>query len=190
MEKAVNSKHCKFLNRMAGCVLVLSTVLAGGSLQAADLEQLADRLLIQEVQNRYALAHDLTDPAMYANVFTEDAELMSGDNVIARGRDAMYAIGESDRVRFNAGAEPGERSFGSMRHVITNSVIDITSDSTATAFCYVLTVANEEGVGPQIMSVGRYEDKFEKVGDQWLISQRRIEMDMGNQELARVILGL
>jgi len=77
-----------------------------------------------------------------------------------------------------------------MRHVVTNSVVELTSDTTATAFCYVLTIANEEGVGPQIMSVGRYEDKFEKVDDQWLISQRVIAMDMGNQELAKVILGL
>ena len=186
----MNTQYCNKLNRVSRCVLGLFMVLAAGSTQAADLDQLADRLLILEVQNRYALAHDLTDPAMYASVFTEDAELMSGGNVLAKGRDALFAVGESDRKRFNAGAGPDERSFGTMRHVVTNSVVELTSDTTATAFCYVLTIANEEGVGPQIMSVGRYEDKFEKVNDQWLISQRVIAMDMGNQELAKVILGL
>jgi hypothetical protein len=187
-EKGMKMKQRKSLIWIAGNMLALFSVLAG-PVHAADLEQLADRLLIQEVQNRYALAHDLTDPAMYASVFAEDAELVSGGNVLAKGRDAMYAIGESDRKRFNAGAQPNERSFGVMRHVVTNSVIDITSDTTATAFCYVLTVVNEEGVGPQIMSVGRYEDEFAKVNGQWLISRRLIAMDMGNQELAKVILG-
>ena len=180
-------KNLQTTGRLLTGLVCLLVTLSG---QAADLDQLADRLLIQAVQNRYALAHDLTDPAMYASVFTEDAELMSGGNVLAKGRDALFAVGESDRKRFNAGAKPDERSFGTMRHVVTNSVVELTSDTTATAFCYVLTIANEEGVGPQIMSVGRYEDKFEKVDGQWLISQRVIAMDMGNQELAKVILGL
>jgi ketosteroid isomerase-like protein len=156
--------------------------------QAATLEeQLADRLLIQEVQNRYALAHDLTDPSMYASVFTEDAELVSAGRVLAKGREAMYAIGENDRKRFNADAAEGERSFGVMRHIVTNSVIDLTGEDTARGFCYVLTIVNAEGVGPQIMSVGRYEDEFKKVDGRWLISHREIVMDMGNQDLARQI---
>jgi ketosteroid isomerase-like protein len=163
-------------------------VLLAIQVQAATFEdQLADRLLIQEVQNRYALAHDLTDPSMYASVFTEDAELVSVGRVLAKGREALYAIGESDRKRFNADAAEGERSFGVMRHVVTNSVIDLTGADSARAFCYVLTIVNAEGVGPQIMSVGRYEDNFEKVDGQWLISRREIVMDMGNQDLARQI---
>jgi hypothetical protein len=157
------------------------------SATAAEPDQLADRLLIQEVQNRYALAHDLTDPAMYASVFTEDAELIGAGRVLAKGREALYAVGESDRKRFNADAADGERSFGVMRHVVTNSVVDITGEDTATAFCYVLTIVNEDGVGPQIMSLGRYEDEFRKVDGQWLISRREIVMDMGNQALARQI---
>jgi hypothetical protein len=168
----------------SGVMLVLLAM----SAQADTLDdQLSDRLLIQEVQNRYALAHDLTDPSLYAGVFTEDAELVGAGRVLAKGREALYAVGESDRKRFNADAAEGERSFGVMRHVITNSVIDLTGPDSARGFCYVLTIVNAEGVGPQIMSVGRYEDEFRKVDGQWLISRREIVMDMGNQDLARQI---
>jgi hypothetical protein len=108
---------------------------------AAGEEQVLERFLIQELQSRYALAHDLTDPDMYAAVFTEDAELYgAGGRLLAKGRDAFHAIGVNDRKRFNAGAADGERSFGALRHVITNSVIDLSSDTTATGFCYVMTI--------------------------------------------------
>ena len=63
---------------------------------------------------------------MYASVFTEDAELYGAGRLLAKGREALHAIGVNDRKRFNAGAKDGERSFGALRHVITNSVIRLT----------------------------------------------------------------
>ncbi|MCP5146411.1 MAG: nuclear transport factor 2 family protein [Gammaproteobacteria bacterium] len=105
--------------------------------------------------------------------------------VLAKGRLAMFAIGESDRKRFNAGAAEGERSFGVMRHVVTNSVVDLTGADTANAICYVTTILNQEGFGPQILGIGRYEDEFVKVNGEWLIKRRVIVSDMGNQELAK-----
>jgi hypothetical protein len=150
---------------------------------AASDEQVMDRFLIQELQSRYALAHDLTDPDMYAGVFTEDAELYSGDRLLAKGREAFRTIGVNDRKRFNADAAEGERKFGALRHVLTNSVIDLGSDTTATGFCYVMTVVVRPGGGPEILSLGRYEDDYRKVDGEWLIAKRRIVMDMGNSAL-------
>jgi len=150
---------------------------------AASEERVIDRFLIQELQSRYALAHDLTDPEMYAGVFTEDAELYSAGRLLAKGRAAFHAIGVNDRRRFNAGAAEGERSFGALRHVLTNAVIELTGDTTATGFCYVMTVVVRPGGGPEILSLGRYEDEYRKVDGEWLIAKREIVMDMGNAEL-------
>ena len=150
---------------------------------AASQEQVLDRFLIQELQSRYALAHDLTDPAMYASVFTEDAELYGIGRLLAKGREALHAIAVNDRKRFNAGAADGERSFGALRHVLSNSVIELTGDTTATGFCYVMTVVMRPGGGPEILSLGRYEDEYRKVDGEWLIAKREIVMDMGNSEL-------
>lgn len=158
--------------------------LAGSSSAFADTDsELLERLRIQELQSRYALAHDLTDPELYAAVFTEDAELYSGGRQLAKGREAFHAIGVNDRKRFNAAAADGERSFGALRHVITNSVIELASDTTATGFCYVMTVVMRPDVGPEILSLGRYEDEYRKVDGEWLIARRDIVMDMGNSAL-------
>ncbi|MFO7287106.1 MAG: nuclear transport factor 2 family protein [Gammaproteobacteria bacterium] len=152
---------------------------------AASMEEALERFLIQELQSRYALAHDLTDPEMYAAVFTEDAELYgAGGRLLAKGREALRAVGVNDRKRFNAGAAEGERSFGALRHVVTNSVIELTSPTTATGFCYVMTIVVRPGGGPEILSLGRYEDEYRKVDGEWLIARREIIMDMGNSELA------
>lgn len=169
-----------FTTTLSGLLLLVGTATTAF---AASQEQVLDRFLIQELQSRYALAHDLTDPAMYAAVFTEDAELYGADRLLARGREALYAIAVNDRKRFNAGAADNERSFGALRHILTNSVIELGGDTTASGFCYVMTIVVRPEGGPEILSVGRYEDEYRKVDGEWLIAKREIVMDMGNSEL-------
>jgi len=174
------------LSRGTLATLFVSAVLLPiNAVRAESQQEVLDRFLISELQSRYALAHDLTDPAMYASVFTEDAELYAAGRLLAKGRQALHAIGVNDRKRFNAGAKEGERSFGALRHVITNSVIELDGDTTATGVCYVMTVVNRPERGPEILSVGRYEDEYRKVDGEWLIAKREIVMDMGNSELGK-----
>ena len=167
------------------CLFASIVLLPATAVRADSQQEVLDRFLINELQSRYALAHDLTDPAMYASVFTEDAELYGAGRLLAKGREALHAIGVNDRKRFNAGAKEGERSFGALRHVITNSVIELDGDTAASGVCYVLTVVNRPDRGPEILSVGRYEDKYRKVDGEWLIAKREIVMDMGNSELVK-----
>lgn len=179
----------RYLSRKTRCAFLLCLALGASPSMADETTELLDRLQIMELQSRYALAHDLTDPALYAAVFAEDAELVSGGRVLAKGRDAFYAIGVNDRKRYNNDAPLDERSFGVMRHVVTNSVIDITGPDTAKGLCYVMTIANLKDHGPEILSIGRYEDEFRKVDGKWLISRREIAMDWGNDELAAQVFG-
>jgi len=167
------------------CLFASVVLLTTTAVRAESQQEVLDRFLINELQSRYALAHDLTDPAMYASVFTEDAELYGAGRLLAKGREALHAIGVNDRKRFNAGAKEGERSFGALRHVITNSVIELEGGNAATGVCYVLTVVNRPERGPEILSVGRYEDQYRKVDGEWLIARREIVMDMGNAELGK-----
>lgn len=179
----------KTLNCTTCCVALLCMLLGPALAVADETTELLDRLQIMELQSRYALAHDLTDPAQYAAVFSEDAELVSGDRVLAKGRDAFYNIAVNDRKRYNNDAPMDERSFGVMRHVVTNSVIDLTGPDTAKGLCYVMTIANLKDYGPAILSIGRYEDEFRKVDGKWYISRREIAMDWGNNELAAQVFG-
>jgi len=164
---------------------LLCLVLCATPAWADEQSELLDRLQIMELQSRYALAHDLTDPAAYAAVFTADAELVgSGGKVLAKGSEALRAMTLNDRKRLNGGAPENVRQYGAMRHVVTNSIVDITGRDTATGQCYVLSIANNKGHGPEILSIGRYEDRYRKVNGKWLIAHREIVSDMGNDALA------
>lgn len=167
------------------CLVATVALLTATAVRADGQQDVLDRFLITELQSRYALAHDLTDPALYAAVFTEDAELIGAGRLLAKGREALHAIGVNDRKRFNADATEGQRSFGALRHVITNSVVTLDGATAATGVCYVMTVVNRPEHGPEILSVGRYEDEYRKVDGAWLIAKRTIVMDMGNSELAK-----
>lgn len=170
-------------------LLTLCLLLGTAGALGDEQSELLDRLQIMELQSRYALAHDLTDPDGYAAVFTEDAELVGSGRVLAKGREALHAIGVNDRKRFNNSLPEDVRSFGVMRHVVTNQVIDLTGPDTAEGLCYVLTIANRTDEGPQILSVGRYEDQYRRVDGRWLIARREIVMDMGNDALAAQVFG-
>ena len=65
---------------LAGVALLTTT-----AVRAETQQNVLDRFLINELQSRYALAHDLTDPVMYASVFTEDAELPWSRSVAGQG---------------------------------------------------------------------------------------------------------
>jgi hypothetical protein len=60
------------------------------------------------------------------------------------------------------------------KHVCANPMIDIDPDGRhATGRTdYVFVARTDEGLA--ISSAGRYHDTFEKVGDRWLFSSRRI----------------
>lgn len=159
-----------------------------GTLQAQPLpeglSEALDRFLIHEVQTRYALAHDQTEPEAYAAVFTADAEIHGANGLIARGSAAIREMAAGNRARLNPAAREGEHVFGPMRHMVVNSDIQNTGAMTATGSCYVLVIANNKATGnPDILGFARYVDEYRKVDGQWLIARREIIMDMSNDEL-------
>jgi hypothetical protein len=148
------------------------------------LSQAIDRFLIQEVQTRYALAHDQTEPDAYAAVFTNDAEIHGANGLIAKGHAAIREMAAGNRERLNPAAQEGRQVFGPMRHMVVNSDIHNTGPTTATGSCYVLVIANDAAEGkPDILGFARYVDEYRKVDGQWLIARREIIMDMSNDAL-------
>lgn len=151
---------------------------------AEDLSETADRVAIQDLMMRYARAHDTTDASMYADIFAPDAQVLTQNGVVIQdGLDAILAGVESDRMRFNPDADGAPGTYGAMRHLITNTTIDLHGD-TASGVSYVQTeVYDDVAKRPEILSVGRYEDEYVKRDDRWLISKRVILLDWGNQDL-------
>jgi hypothetical protein len=160
-----------------------------GSAGQPDQQQaLFDRMLIRELQDRYAIVHDFGTPEEYASVFSDDGAIAAPTGqTLVQGRAALIAYAERNRERWSD--EPGAdgRISSFMRHLISNSEIEVTGPDTATGMSYVTTLVQRGEIGPAILSIGRYEDRYVRQNGQWLIAHRTIIMDLGDSELAQVL---
>jgi hypothetical protein len=153
-----------------------------GSPDAALLE-IADRTLIRELMDRYGTVHDSGTPEQYADLFTSDGEIATGSRVLVKGREALMAQAQRDHDRFGE-TDANGRWTSIMRHLISNAQIEVTGDGTAEGTCYVTTVVRKGDVGPAILSISRYVDRYVKANGQWRIAHREIFLEFGNAELA------
>jgi hypothetical protein len=152
------------------------------------LTYLADRAAIQDLMALYETAHNTTDPALYPQIFTDDVKIVSPQGrVVIDGIDALVANAKKDRLRFNPGAKDGVRTYGVMRHLITNVEINVTGN-TATSHCYLLIIANNiPAKKPEIVAMGGYNNDYVKKNGKWRISKLVSYFDWGNDEMAKVL---
>lgn len=169
--------------------LPLLFLAASSALMAADpMQTIADRLLIRELLDRYALVHDSGTPEEYADLFTADGEIAvaAGGPAIVKGRQALIAQARRDHERFGNEPSADGKTTSIMRHLISNAQITITGPATATGICYVTTVVKKGDVGPSILSISRYTDRYAKQDDgEWRIQRREITTEFGNAALGR-----
>ncbi|MFE2012654.1 nuclear transport factor 2 family protein [Streptomyces sp. NPDC059491] len=131
-----------------------------------------DRLLAERACERLIVAFvhtlDLGDPGDVAGLFTEDGfwEWPEGDRRI-EGREALRS--------YFAG-RPADRLS---RRICSNILVDVTSESTATALTYFTTYRVDGHAGgfapPRAPTqVGHYVDAFLKVEGRWLLRSRSL----------------
>jgi hypothetical protein len=170
---------------------IISTLLLlalPGSLLAADsLQAIADRTLIRELMDRYGLVHDSGTPEQYADLFTADGEIAvaPGAPPVVKGREALLAQARRDHERFGNEPAPGGKTTSIMRHLISNAQVTLTGKDSATGTCYVTTVVKKGDIGPAILSISRYTDRYAKQKGEWRIQRREITIEQGNGELGK-----
>jgi hypothetical protein len=167
---------------------VLCVAAASSALTAADsLQDIADRTLIRELMDRYGLVHDSGSPEEYADLFTADGEIAvaPGGPAIVKGRQALMAQARRDHERFGNEPAANGKTTSIMRHLISNAQITITGADSATGICYVTTVVKKGDVGPEILSISRYTDRYAKQGGEWRIQRREITIEFGNSALGK-----
>jgi hypothetical protein len=153
---------------------------------AADtaLQQIADRTLIRELMDRYGTVHDSGTPEQYAALFTPEGEIaIGGGPVLVKGREALMQQAQRDHDRYGD-TDANGRWTSIMRHLVSNAQITVTGDATAEGTCYVTTVVRKGDVGPAILSISRYVDRYVKTAGEWRIERREIFLEFGNDELA------
>jgi hypothetical protein len=172
-------------SRIFAALLLLA---ASPGLMAADsLQAIADRTLIRELMDRYGIVHDSGSPEEYADLFTADGEIAvaAGGPAVVKGRQALIAQARRDHDRFGNEPAPGGKTTSIMRHLISNAQITNTGPDTATGTCYVTTVVKKGDVGPAILSISRYTDRYAKVNGEWRIQRREITIEFGNGALGK-----
>ena len=173
--------------RFASAALMLGVVAACTSnVPPADaaLQRIAERTLIRELMDRYGTVHDSGTPEEYADLFSPDGEIaIGGGPVLVKGREALMEQAQRDHDRYGE-TDANGRWTSIMRHLISNAQISLTGDDTAEGTCYVTTVVRKGDVGPEILSISRYVDRYVKADGEWRIERREIFLEFGNDELA------
>jgi hypothetical protein len=130
-------------------------------------------LSIHELLNRAAYYFDVRDLAGLEACFREDAgmlvEIDGGDTFGPfEGRDAIMEL-----MRGTLEMQKDKR-----RHIICDIFFESESDDVATVVS-TLVVSSVENDAITLVTSGIYRDKVQRIGSDWLIADRHLELDRG-----------
>lgn len=156
--------------------LVALTMVAAAGQACADeadmLREAHDRAAIQNLMWRYTRALDTMDIDTYLSLFTEDGQLVSGNNAIV-GRDAiarlMQVIADGAAKRKAAG-----ETIPASYHLSSNVSIEFDGPDQARFYAYwaAVNAPVEPGGKPEIDSVGWERNELVRVDGEWKIKVR------------------
>ena len=129
-----------------------------------DAEQLA-RAAIQKTLAACTQAGDARKADAYAACFAGNGVLDLGERI--EGQEAIRQFMAAPSVIPQPSGAAAVRG-GYVSHHLTTCRIELTSDTTATVRTYWFVIT---AMGPD--HSGYYDDRFEKVGEAWLIAYRR-----------------
>jgi uncharacterized protein (TIGR02246 family) len=197
----MNASRLSLSASIAACLLTLSSAVrpaSGAEFSPVanppaplTLEQVRDRIMIQDLWSAYVFALDTMDAEGVANLFTEDAvfsiaQADASPAHVLKGRAAIVAelAAFRDRPRNKELTKDAHgRVFSPVRHVLTSLFVNLQGD-TATAESYWMEIASSgrnssgKGLSPHVLNMGRYEDVYVKQKGRWLIKQRAVLGDM------------
>jgi uncharacterized protein (TIGR02246 family) len=132
-----------------------------------DLERLAIEHDCMKLMAGYCVHADHDQADEFASLFAEDGVWVQGSGGEIRGRDALRAY-----IR----GRPGRTLT---RHLITNLLVNVASDTAATGIAYAVVFRDRDydGSGSAPMrapgGVVEYHDEFTRTAEGWKIKSRR-----------------
>ena len=142
------------------------------------LEAVVAQQAISELGCRYARGVDRGDPEIIRSAFHDDAAIVSGafNGAAVEFATAIGKLLEETSVR--------------VAHTVTNHWIDIDGDN-AVGESYVVAFQGTKGDSPQdVMTGGRYVDRYERRNGEWKISHRTFVMDWTTSADSKDLMGL
>jgi uncharacterized protein (TIGR02246 family) len=168
--------------------MLLVTLCAGtpaiAQISTPSLQEVQDRLMIEDLMARYEWALDTGDADAYGALFTSDGVLVSGPRE-TKGRDAIAKEVRDLSARFRA-AEKANADGTPTRprkviHSYSNVILDIKGNE-ATAKSNWIEVWNIRTGSPEVGGAGEYHDRLVKQNGKWQFQHREIR---GTMSVAR-----
>jgi 3-phenylpropionate/cinnamic acid dioxygenase small subunit len=127
------------------------------------LQEISDRLEIQDLFVRYSHAVDTKDWDLYRTVFTEDAYIDYSEMGGSKGD-------LEETVAFLASAMP---MFASTQHLVANTVLTLDGDTASTrTICFNPMVMEMDGAERVFFCGLWYRDELVRTPDGWKIKHR------------------
>ncbi len=133
------------------------------------LQEISDRLEIQDLLARYSYAIDERDWDALDQVFTPDAVIDYTETGGARGSVAQI----------KAWLPVAMQRFPRYQHMVATTRLTIEGDTAAARSCLFnpMVYQGSEGAPEQVFFIGLwYRDKLERTGNGWRIAERYEEM--------------
>jgi hypothetical protein len=137
-----------------------------------------DRAAIVDLQSRYVVAMDYLDAEGYAAVFAEDGVLDWAGGIVD-GRQAIHDFMATGTYDLTQGAPEAETPDGrnwpsTVRHLITNQVIDVDGDTAEAITYWIQFNNNADRRQIEWMLFGSWYDEFVRIDGEWFFSLHRI----------------
>ena len=134
--------------------------------------QLADRVAIEEVMQKYVWSVDSLDADGYVSVFTEGAEIDSNGTLI-KGHAAIRKVVTDMQAR-QAANRAASRPVGALYHVISNERVSFSGPDEAVYQSYWQTMRKDDAGRYVTGGFGRSQDRLVKRDGRWLIRHRKL----------------
>jgi hypothetical protein len=137
------------------------------------LQQMRDRVEIEDLMWRYTRALDTGNADAYAAAYTPDGQFMAGATA-TKGRDALRKMVADLNV--NQPPAAGQPPRAPMYHMTTNHAITFIDKDHARIDSYYLTAFGAVGQATplRVAAVGRSVDELVRLNGKWLIKSRNV----------------
>jgi hypothetical protein len=169
------------LQRLAAMAVAVASMLCAtavpAQMSAPSMQEIQDRLMIEDLMARYEWALDTGDADAYGALFTQDGVLASGATRETKGRDAIAKEVRDLSARFRAAQKPNADGTPprprKVIHSYSNVIIDVKGNE-ATAKSNWVEVWNIRTGSPEVGGAGEYHDKLTKQNGKWYFQRREI----------------
>jgi uncharacterized protein (TIGR02246 family) len=120
----------------------------------------------------YARAVDRRDPAILAQIFTEDGQFVWGEMVV-NGREEIARVA----------TETAKKLFSQTMHYMVNHLAELDGDTgTAETYCQAQHISHDAALPMHQTWFIRYVDDLARVDGRWLIKRRELLVEFNTRQ--------